>query len=415
LSPGWWISWAPFVGIFIAKISRGRTIRQVIVGALFAPTFYSFFFLNTLGALGIKMQRTAELALSPDASAVDYVTGYANCTALGYVDGEPSREDAVALAEEGFYALSCRAHTGRIYDIMYKRYGADMGTFMVLVTVINLIIYFITSSDSGSWVDDSLSSNGLENPPIIQKVYWCCTEGALASALLVAGGTDALSALQAASICAGFPYTIAISFICQSLYRACKIDEAKMEGIDKPEVLNDIMTQKMFHTRMLDFFEGFTRFGQPEGLPSPMARLKNVAIATFFPTKALIKICREQYGPSGMKHVIAYTLCFYTWLTLMFVEMGVEDIGMIGWCLYITFVAGIVLLRMKMRASQEIYGGSLEDMMCALFLFPFALDQMENQIDLKELASEFQVPLFLRDDKPEYQKSRTTENPLQTM
>eukprot|EP00854_Cymbomonas_tetramitiformis_P017014 gene17014-20227_t len=193
---GWWISWAPFVGTFIAKISRGRTIRQVIVGAMFAPVGYSFMFLVTLGSLGIKMERTAELALAPNATAIDWAGGVVDCSMLGYADGVPVREDAKELADIGIYALACRAHTGRIYDLVDKQYGENMGTFLTLFIVTNLIIYFITSSDSGSWVDDSLSANGHPHPPVIQKVYWCCTEGAVATALLVAGGSNSLSALQ---------------------------------------------------------------------------------------------------------------------------------------------------------------------------------------------------------------------------
>ena len=101
----------------------------------------------------------------------------------------------------------CRNNPDLIYDIM-EPYGKDVARMMHVLTLAAVSLYFITSSDSGSYVDDILSSNGFGNPPITQKVYWAVTEGACATALVVAGGATSLSALQAVSICAGFPYTV---------------------------------------------------------------------------------------------------------------------------------------------------------------------------------------------------------------
>jgi len=130
---GWWISWAPFVGMFIARISRGRTIRQLILGAFAAPTAFSFLWLTVFGSLGIKMQRVAELALGT-AGDVDWRAGSTDCAALGYVDLMPSSDAAIALADQGYYALSCRDGNSRIFDIMepYK----EVSTFLIFLVVI---------------------------------------------------------------------------------------------------------------------------------------------------------------------------------------------------------------------------------------------------------------------------------------
>ena len=89
---GWWISWAPFVGMFVATISRGRTLRQIFMGAIAAPVIYSFFFLVVMGSLGIKMERVVELSLL-DPKTTDYQqiwrTGMINCTAMGYSKSRP--------------------------------------------------------------------------------------------------------------------------------------------------------------------------------------------------------------------------------------------------------------------------------------------------------------------------------------
>ena len=104
-------------------------------------------------------------------------------TTLGYADdGTPTTAGSIQLAKEGYYALSCRPTSSHILDIV-EPYG-KLSTLFQAMILIAIILYFITSSDSGSYVDDLISAMGYENPPVLQKVYWACTEGALAQALL---------------------------------------------------------------------------------------------------------------------------------------------------------------------------------------------------------------------------------------
>ena len=100
---------------------------------------------------------------------------------------------------------------------------------LVLLCVVGVSLYFITSSDSGSYVDDILAANGMPNPPPLQKVFWAFTEGAVATGLIKAGGDVGLSALQAVSICAGLPYTFALCFLCTSVWRGLKIDQGEAD------------------------------------------------------------------------------------------------------------------------------------------------------------------------------------------
>mmetsp|Transcript_5419 Transcript_5419/g.6237 ORF Transcript_5419/g.6237 Transcript_5419/m.6237 type:complete len:908 (-) Transcript_5419:199-2922(-) len=385
---GWWISWAPFVGTFIAKISRGRTIRQVIVGAMIAPIMYSFLALGILGSLGIKMERVAELVLSsgaPDPHAVvDYENGSVDCAGLGYSGGEPVRDDAIALAKVGYYPLACRAHTGRIFDVT-EPYGDHMSTFLQLAIIVNLILYFITSSDSGSWVDDSLSANGLANPPVIQKVYWAFTEGMLAIALLVSGGSNALSAMQAASICAGFPYTIAICFMCTALWRACKIDFKE----------EDIMTGRKFNTGLLDGFEGFVRINQKKGAPTASERIASIAKGMLVPFMALQKVLDNLYGKKGSNGVWAaiYSIPFYTWIICMCLPQ--DNVFAIAWACFMLFAFVLVALRNGMREKHHVYGSTIEDICCAIFVFPLVVSQLEFQAT-HEIEMDSQVPDHLR-------------------
>ena len=140
---GWWIAWSPFVGMFIAKISRGRTIREFINATLTAPIFYTFLWLTIFGGAGIRMERNAALA---------------NVTCSSPFGGKTATKSF-----EGFYRLSCRPKNDMWFDLM-DQYG-DLGDFLSIVSLIGIILYFVTSSDSGSLVIDCLSANGDPDPP----------------------------------------------------------------------------------------------------------------------------------------------------------------------------------------------------------------------------------------------------------
>ena len=150
---GWWIAWSPFVGMFIAKISRGRTIKNFITYTFTIPILYSFLWMSVFGGIGIKMER-------------DATNAGLNCS-------NPIRGT--------LYMLSCRTKEDMWFDVMQK-YG-DLGTFLSVLSIMGIILYFVTSSDSGSLIIDCLSANGKQDPPIIQRIFWALTEGACATRL----------------------------------------------------------------------------------------------------------------------------------------------------------------------------------------------------------------------------------------
>ena len=195
---GWWVAWSPFVGMFIAKISRGRTVREFLTYTLTIPILYCFFWLTIFGGIGIKMER---LATNAGLNCTNPISGI-------------------------LYRLSCRTKEDMWFDVMQK-YG-DLGSFLSILSLVGIILYFVTSSDSGSLVIDCLAANGNQDPPIIQRIFWALTEGACATALLKAGGTKALTALQTASIASGLPYTVLLNLMCVALWRAVKHDQGEV-------------------------------------------------------------------------------------------------------------------------------------------------------------------------------------------
>lgn len=170
----WWVSWSPFVGIFIARISRGRTIREFIFGVLFVPMLLLFLWFTTFGGVAVQMELTGDFGLS---TAVMQDTGSAIFKFVEY-------------------------------------YPFAQGLTVIILMMI--VLWFITSADSASLVVDMLTAGGNTNPPKIQRLFWVITEGVVAAVLLTAGG---LSALQAAAIVAGFPFALVIFIMMYCLVR----------------------------------------------------------------------------------------------------------------------------------------------------------------------------------------------------
>jgi len=363
----WWLAWAPFVGTFIARISRGRTVGEVVKGGLLAPITFMFINRNILGTLGIKMQRIVEYTIGKDAQ-IDWSTGSINCTALGYVNNKPVGEAALQLASEGYYALSCRSRPDQILDIM-EPYGALTKWFQLLVLV-SVILYFTTSSDSGSYVDDLIASQGYENPPPLQKLYWACTEGALAHALVVSGG---LRVIQGVAIVATFPYTIAMCFLCVSLFRTLKLETGD-EKITS--------SRKSFNTNVFDVFEGFDPESKHPNAPSRKERSLAVLRAIVFPFKSIKNTALEcEYTPY-MATIIGLSANFFQWMALsLFVASKFRDgANSMGWLMYLAFVSIVAKMRKDLRDKRNVYGNAFEDIFSGLTFYPFTIAQMEHEI-----------------------------------
>lgn len=171
---GWWISWSPFVGMFIARVSKGRTVREMILGVMVLPTLLSFLWMSTFGGSALWLQTT------------------------GVAD----------------IAAAVNADVSTALFVMLENFPLTAVTSAVGIALVT--IFFVTSSDSGSLVVDHLTSGGKLDSPVPQRVFWAVTEGLCAAALLLGGG---LTALQSASIATGLPFTIVLLIMCYSLYR----------------------------------------------------------------------------------------------------------------------------------------------------------------------------------------------------
>ncbi|MCC9135789.1 BCCT family transporter [Pontibacter silvestris] len=170
----WWISWAPFVGIFIARVSKGRTIREFVLGVLIVPSLLSFLWMTAFGSTALRDVLTGGTAIS-EAVATDISTAL---------------------------------------FVFFEQ--LPFSTVLSIIGIILVAGFFVTSSDSGSLVVDSLTSGGRADSPVGIRIFWALAEGAVAAVLLVGGG---LQALQTAVIITGLPFALILLVMCYSLYR----------------------------------------------------------------------------------------------------------------------------------------------------------------------------------------------------
>ncbi|MFW5838690.1 MAG: BCCT family transporter [Bacillota bacterium] len=186
----WWISWSPFVGMFIARISKGRSVREFILSVMLIPTILSFFWMSVFGGTAIFLETNS---ITDIVSAVNV-------------------DEALALFT--------------MVDVL------PLSSILSVVGIILVTVFFVTSSDSGSLVVDHLTSGGKLDSPVPQRVFWAVMEGVVAATLLIGGG---LAALQTASVITGLPFAIILILMIYSLNAGLK-QEYEVEEVVRKEV-----------------------------------------------------------------------------------------------------------------------------------------------------------------------------------
>ncbi len=195
---GWWMSWAPFVGVFIARISKGRTVREFVTGVLLVPTLVTFAWFAVFGGSGIYQE----------------IFGGG-----GLIDGEGGVDTDSAL----FQMLD----------------GLPLAGLLSSIAIVLVVVFFVTSSDSGSYVVDMLASGGDPNPPVWSRIMWAVLEGAVAISLLLAGG-GGLSALQTAAILLALPFSVVMVLMVVATAKALLHENGQLERAERRLLADEI-------------------------------------------------------------------------------------------------------------------------------------------------------------------------------
>jgi choline/glycine/proline betaine transport protein len=191
---GWWMIWSPFVGVFLAQISRGRTIREFVIGVLLVPTFFISIWMGIFGNNALYIER-----------------------------GQGGLSQALDQEHGMFMAF---------YEMLGQLPMADL---TISLAMISGGIYFVTSSDSASLIIDILTSEDDVDPPVGQRIFWAVLEGAVAATLLIAGGRNALKALQYAAVAVGLPFAIVVLTIAFSLFKALRKEVREAPDRGEPD------------------------------------------------------------------------------------------------------------------------------------------------------------------------------------
>nr|WP_321455691.1 BCCT family transporter [uncultured Cohaesibacter sp.] len=179
----WWISWSPFVGMFIARVSRGRTVREFIVCVLIIPSVVCVLWMAVFGGVAIH-----QVLVDPIASVVK----------ANVIDSYNPPLSLFAMLE-----------------------GLPFSDITSVIAIVLVIVFFVTSSDSGSLVIDTITAGGKIDAPVPQRVFWATFEGAVAIVLLVGGG---LTALQAMVISTGLPFAVVLLAMCYAIYKGLQTE-----------------------------------------------------------------------------------------------------------------------------------------------------------------------------------------------
>lgn len=166
----WWISWSPFVGMFIARVSRGRTVREFLISVLLVPSFACVLWMTVFGSTAIHQ-----------------------------------------LVQDSYQAAASAELPLQLFQMLQALPLANITSFIAIVLV---VVFFVTSSDSGSLVIDTIAAGGKVDVPVAQRVFWCTFEGLVAIALVLGGG---LVALQAMAVSTGFPFALVLLASCVSV------------------------------------------------------------------------------------------------------------------------------------------------------------------------------------------------------
>jgi len=388
---GWWISWAPFVGVFIAQISKGRTVREFIMGNVFIPSLLTSLWFTIYGGLGMEMEMQAEaLAIGgnkhylwdqtvPGGAAYDpaqyaYAGNMPACTAplFEMIDGKKITR------------LSCVGQDA-LWEVI-EAYSFGMTKFMSFITIVAVITYFVTSSDSGSMVVDMMCSNGMQEPPLLQRIFWGIVEGAVAFSLIEAGGADALSALQTASIAAGLPFCIIMIGMMVATYQMFVDLETDNPNFleDQAEMIKQKTVQKekpiRFKRRILEYVNNTImsilccccRGGEP----GPCKTLIAIFAPSYVDAQTMIAS-----GINPWFGAVSSAVFFFMWILFDIVDAAEEGLWTFGWLCYFAFVVITAMNRTAIRQKFNLRGNSACDCCIVFWFYPCAVMQISQEVE----------------------------------
>lgn len=432
---GWWMSLAPFVGIWIAKISKGRTIKQIIHWGLLFPVLFCFGWITIMGGLGIKMERRAVIDGCRCACATTNAMDTFDIKYCGTVGLNPTGQDALSMYYEGgphggepyptnstatcdTLRPSVRGEPGGCPSIVqpskkrpekrwfllldeymtngYATGAKNMGRFLSGVTLTALVMWLVVIMDVGSWAIDAILSGGENKPHRLWRILMLFTSLALTIALIRAGARhpmyDSTTALQVTSFIIGMIFTLFLTAVPVCLYEGL---------VDSEENSIDSQTRwtQGVGTGIADVWEVFFSLGKWK-IPAGIEWFR-FFVGLLFPYYLLPVAYgrldkRQVCGPlSAVPFIALFTaFCWWVFVALHIVEgsyyyykddkvngviNGDEGMWAIAWSGYIAFCGIVAGCRYSIRQLFGIKGNLVQDFFLSLFFYPLVIAQIDAQ------------------------------------
>jgi hypothetical protein len=365
---------------------------------MFVPLFYCILWFGVWGGIGLRQQRQAleleQLGNNFFNDSTYFQQGgsevcfdvpqedvFVNGTSIftNYLEGitpvckfDPNNQDAAS-----FNVLYSFSFPGD-FDVGY-------GPTLTVLFIISVAIYFATSSDSGSLVVDLLASNGRMEHHWLQRMFWALTEGAVATALLNAGGADGLAALQAASIICGLPFTVLLFFVLQSIYEFC--EQALDEDREYFE-FNEREFEMPVYGGIFNIFEFIASAGKvhPDRQAKGMGLPKKEEVSEFFrgllvPPVSFYRIMsamhpKQAWRISNFLLTAVYTLIHITWIALFCFVQSSRGLRAWAWTAYLINAVILTGLKMHYRSTRRVQGNAMGDFVSSFFFWPQVFAQL---------------------------------------
>ena len=372
---------------------------------MIVPIMYSIFWFCIWGGTGLRQHRQArEMEVLGEAlygdSTYFLVDGSTNCynvpqeTILGE-DGEPVFENFL-LGVTPVCQFDSDKATDSSFNVLYSFSfpdtfdGEGLGPMLTVLFIISLAIYFATSSDSGSLIVDFLASNGRLHHHWLQRLFWAVTEGAVATALLTAGGADALAAVQAASIICGLPLCIMLCYMMQSVYLFC-LQAEQTDAIDfykKPDTPEFPMP---IYGGIFNIVEYLASLGEVHEarVEKGMDRPKSIQVVYFFkglfiPGVCMWEILSAAYPRNTSSNAfvtVIYSALYYLWIALFACLKNKGGLLGWGWAIFFSTACILMSIRNGFRSRFNLRSNELADFITSSFFWPQVFAQMKQYCD----------------------------------
>jgi BCCT, betaine/carnitine/choline family transporter len=395
----WWTVWASYVGVFIASISKGRKLYEVVLYGLFAPFGYCLVWFCTMSGAGLRQSRQAlELAQIGDAYFNDSQHFASASNELCY---NVPQEDVIVGDEVVFTnslpgvtpvcLLDANNTESAAYHVLNSfRFpdtfrGNGLGVALSLIFILATALYSVTSCDAACLVVDNLASTGRKNNHWARRMFWSLTIGALATALVSGGGADALRAVQAASILCGLPFSVVMCYMMQSILLFAKAADNPQRGKsysfpNQPEFSMPI------YGGVFNIFEYVASLGKvnkariDRGMDKP-SKLQIIEFCKglIVPFVSLHQTLALTYPRNRICNgfvVASYSLCYLGWIAFLTASKTHPEFAGLGWTLFVACGGILSNVRAGFRAKHKLRSNNIADVISSTLIWPQVLAQM---------------------------------------